>query len=96
VCLSFCRHQILTLCRLQVNHLSTMLLSLLLLPRMLQTADVYGTHPHMAVVCSETHFTTDFDKLKKLLAAPSFLEEMSSREYCTRMSVASRHTAHKC
>ena len=46
----------------QVNNLSTSLLALLLLPRMLETADKYNTSPRLVVVASEVHYWAVVDK----------------------------------
>jgi retinol dehydrogenase-12 len=68
-----------------VNHLSTALVSLLLLPRMLETARTHGTHPRLVVVTSETHFWADLDA--EVRAAPSLLGVLSSRAYCVDQCV---------
>ncbi|PPQ72440.1 hypothetical protein CVT26_003769 [Gymnopilus dilepis] len=46
----------------QVNNLSTSLLALFLLPRMLETADKYNTSPRLVVVASEVHYWAVVDK----------------------------------
>jgi retinol dehydrogenase-12 len=70
-----------------VNYLSTALLSLLLLPRMVQTGQAHSTHPHLVVVTSESHLVATFDM--RLLDAPSIFEKMSDRTYFTRRKVVS-------
>jgi retinol dehydrogenase-12 len=72
---------VLTLCRLQVNHLSTALVSLLLLPIMIKTAKIHGTSPRLELVSSEMHYIANI--APTLLSAPAILEKMSSKEHCT-------------
>lgn len=47
--------------RFQVNDLSTSLLALLLLPKMLHTAEKYQTTPRLVIVSSEVHMSTKID-----------------------------------
>ncbi|KAF9485524.1 short-chain dehydrogenase [Pholiota conissans] len=46
----------------QVNNLSTSLLALLLLPRLVETAQKYQTTPRLVIVSSEMHFVTTIDE----------------------------------
>jgi retinol dehydrogenase 12 len=78
----FPSHVILTFaCSIQVNHLGTTLISLLLLPRLEQTAQKYGTKPRLTVVTSDRHFQITFKA--DVLQSRGIVEKLSSREYCT-------------
>jgi retinol dehydrogenase-12 len=66
---------------LQVNHLGTSLISLLLLPIMIKTGETFGTHPRLTIVTSVAHYDAVFPP--ELLASPNVLQTMSSKEYCT-------------
>ncbi|KAF5322502.1 hypothetical protein D9619_002190 [Psilocybe cf. subviscida] len=57
---------------LQINNLSTSLLALLLLPRMIQTAKEHHTTPRMVIVSSEMHYMTQFEK--ELMESPNPLQ----------------------
>ena len=46
---------------LQVNNLSTSLLALLLLPRMIATAKTHNTTPRLVIVASEVHYWTKIE-----------------------------------
>jgi hypothetical protein len=45
-----------TLDRVQVNHLSTALLTVLLLPTLVGTADKHTSYPSISIVASEAHY----------------------------------------
>ncbi|KAJ7450968.1 hypothetical protein B0H11DRAFT_2161807 [Mycena galericulata] len=66
---------------LQVNHLSTSLLALLLLPSMVNTAVRYGTLPRLVVVSSGAHYWHAVDK--PLRDDPEIVKTMGGAEYCT-------------
>jgi retinol dehydrogenase-12 len=76
--------------RIQVNHLSTSLLTLLLLPTIARTAEKYNTNPHVTVVSSDMHLM-----IKKfpstITEKPSILEALSDPAYCNSSSVSYRH-----
>jgi retinol dehydrogenase-12 len=62
---------------IQVNHLSTSLLTLRLLPLMKRTASEHGTHPTVTIVSSEVHHevklpkaVTDQPNVMKALSDP--------------------------
>ncbi|KAJ6616967.1 hypothetical protein B0H10DRAFT_2434660 [Mycena sp. CBHHK59/15] len=74
---------------LQVNCLSTTLLALLLLPRMVKTAQKYSTLPRIVVVSSEVHYWTDIEK--KVCENPGILATLGSSEYCTKKVMQSRY-----
>lgn len=69
--------------RLHVNHLSTALISLLLLPKMEATAKLRGSgsKPRLVIVSSEVHHWYQFDA--KALAKKDLLKYLGSEEYCT-------------
>lgn len=70
---------------LQVNHLGTSLLSLLLLPTLLKTANEAGTVSRLVVVSSDMHYFADFTKEEQ--ASPHILNKLNSKQYCTKPSV---------
>ena len=61
---------------LQVNHLATALLSLLLLRRLRATSNLTGRPARMTFTTSEVHMWTPF----KEQSAPNFLKQMDKRE----------------
>ncbi|KAJ7799135.1 hypothetical protein B0H14DRAFT_2388227 [Mycena olivaceomarginata] len=65
---------------LQVNHLSTSLLALLLLPAMIKTAHQYSTTPRLVVVSSGAHYWLNINK--NLYEDPEVLKTLGSAEYC--------------
>lgn len=71
---------------LQVNHLSTSLLSLLLLPHLAKTGKD-TVNSRLVIVSSDAHYLGVFSK--KDLEAPNTLELISSKEYCGRLQVLS-------
>ncbi|TFK96207.1 hypothetical protein BDV98DRAFT_536903 [Pterulicium gracile] len=73
---------------LHVNHLSTALISLLLLPKMEATAKLRGSgsKPRLVIVSSEVHHWYQFDA--KALAKKDLLKYLGSEEYCTPAEIA--------
>ncbi|KAJ7581186.1 hypothetical protein C8J56DRAFT_1057183 [Mycena floridula] len=66
---------------LQANNLSQELLSLLLVPKMLETAKRFSVVPRLVVVSSDVHFrVTEADP--ELINATNIHERLSSKEYC--------------
>ncbi|KAJ7483219.1 hypothetical protein FB451DRAFT_1393347 [Mycena latifolia] len=78
---------------LQVNCLSTSLLALLLLPRMVQTATEHGTLPRIVVVSSGAHYYVTLDKA--LREDPEMLKTVGSEEYCTPQKMMRRYVLTK-
>ncbi|EAU81690.1 short-chain dehydrogenase [Coprinopsis cinerea okayama7 len=74
---------------LQVNALSTLLSSVLLVPVMLKTAEKYGTQPRITIVSSGMHYWTKFEK--KVVDSDDPLKVLSSREYCTKSVMGRRY-----
>ncbi|KAJ3525459.1 hypothetical protein NM688_g8399 [Phlebia brevispora] len=74
---------------LQVNHLSTALLSILLLPNLVRTAQKNGTRSRLVIVSSDTHFWTKFNE--ELLDSPSILEKLNDKQYCVTGGMAHRY-----
>jgi hypothetical protein len=70
---------------MQVNHLSTALVSLLLLPIMTKTAKTYGTASRLAIVSSEMHYMAKITST--LMAAPAIFETLASKEYSTKRHI---------
>ncbi|KAJ7921228.1 hypothetical protein B0H13DRAFT_2318584 [Mycena leptocephala] len=63
--------------RLQVNHLSTSLLALLLLPAMIKTAQQHSTLPRLVVVSSGALYWVEFDK--SVRENPDMLKTLGTR-----------------
>ena len=76
--------------RLQVNHLSTALLSLLLLPNMAKAAQEHKSHARLVLVSSEMHF---FARISEdLKVAPSgILKTLNDPQFCTPERFRSRY-----
>ncbi|PPQ80665.1 hypothetical protein CVT25_001627 [Psilocybe cyanescens] len=77
----------------QVNYLSTSLLALLLLPRMVDTANMYETTPRIVVVTSEVHHWAKIDNA--IFNAPNPLELYGSKEQFTPKIQANRYVETK-
>ena len=72
--------------RLQVNVLSTALLSILLVPHLLETAKRYpGIQPRVVILTSDAHYDGELDDA--ILAGPSPFRVMNSKEYYQKMFV---------
>jgi retinol dehydrogenase-12 len=62
--------------RIQVNHLSTCLLILLLVPILARTAETYNSDPHVTIVSSDLHLMVK--RLpRKVIEQPAILEALS-------------------
>jgi retinol dehydrogenase-12 len=68
-----------------VNHLSTALVPLLLLPLMIKTAKTHGTSPCLELVSSEMHYMANITPA--IMNAPAMIKKMSSKEHCTSRQV---------
>ncbi|TFK54202.1 NAD(P)-binding protein [Heliocybe sulcata] len=64
---------------LHINHLSTALCSLLLLPRLLKTASDFSVQTRLVVVSSEVHYWTAIKE--DVRSSPSILKKLNEREY---------------
>lgn len=78
---------------LQVNHLGTALLSLLLLPSLVRTANKESTVSRLVIVSSDMHYLTDFSKEEQ--ASPKILAKLNSKEYCTTPVIERRYQVTK-
>ncbi|EKM54522.1 uncharacterized protein PHACADRAFT_258430 [Phanerochaete carnosa HHB-10118-sp] len=75
---------------LQVNHLSSALLSFLLLPNLVKAAQEHKSNSRLALVTSEMHFTTRVDD--ELKSAPKgILRTLSDPEYVTPERFSARY-----
>ncbi|THH20352.1 hypothetical protein EW146_g961 [Bondarzewia mesenterica] len=74
---------------LQVNHLSCMLLSLLLLPCMLSSASSSSPYPRMVIVSSDVHYWANLTKDE--LASPNILEKLNDSNYCNSSVMRHRY-----
>ncbi len=81
---------------LQVNHLSTALLALLLVPALARTAKLNLTHSRLVIVASNTHSWTQFGEDLKPENTPSILEKLNERAYCTQKVMGTRYPDSKC
>ena len=66
---------------LQVSHLSTSLLALLLVPRLDKTAHQFGFHPRLVIVSSGVHFFASISH--DVIACTNILDRLSNPNYCT-------------
>ncbi|KZV80721.1 NAD(P)-binding protein [Exidia glandulosa HHB12029] len=71
---------------LQVNHISTALLCILLVPLLNKTAQTFSVFPRIVIISSEMHFFATVED--KVRARPRLLETLSSQEYCTQKHMA--------
>ena len=78
---------------LQVNHLATALLSLLLMPNLIRTAQAHGTISRMVIVSSDMHYSVKLEE--ELLDAPSLLQKLSDKTYCTPEVMEQRYSVTK-
>ena len=69
-------------CSLQVNHLGTALLSLLLLPHLLDTGKRFGSTSRLVIVSSEVHYWAVLPEDVKASSNP--IAKLSSRNYRDR------------
>ncbi|KAI0812412.1 hypothetical protein BC629DRAFT_1589185 [Irpex lacteus] len=67
---------------IHVNHLSTSLLSLLLLPNLVKAAEQNSSTSRLVIVGSETHFWTKFDS-DLINSDVGILKRLNDKEYCT-------------
>jgi hypothetical protein len=80
------------ICRLQVNHLSTALLSFLLVPNMLKAAELHASSSRLVIVASEMHFVTHFDEA---MIRSGIVAKLNDKEYCTPEVMSARYPASK-
>ena len=73
-----------------VNHLSTALLSFLLLPNLVKAAEVHTSTSRIVITGSETHFWTKFDS-DVINAEPGLLKKLSDKDYCTPQVMFNRY-----
>ncbi|KAJ7497994.1 hypothetical protein B0H11DRAFT_1998217 [Mycena galericulata] len=69
---------------IQVNHLSTSLLALLLLPSMINTAREHSTYPRIVVVSSGAFYWIDIKK--PVVDDPEIIKTIGGAEYCSTKS----------
>jgi hypothetical protein len=75
--------------RIQVNHLSTSLLTLLLLPTFVRTAEKYGGYPNITIVASDVHYWA------KPLPKEKILSTLSDPKFCTFSVMSDRYNVSK-
>ncbi|KAI0267300.1 hypothetical protein BC834DRAFT_968824 [Gloeopeniophorella convolvens] len=75
---------------LQVNHLSAMLLTVLLLPCLLRAASSGSSrNPRVVIVSSAVHFWTNVSSEE--LASNKILDKLNDKEYCTSSVMVNRY-----
>ncbi|TFY70512.1 hypothetical protein EVG20_g2488 [Dentipellis fragilis] len=74
---------------LQINDLSCALLSMLLLPRMLESAKTSISRPRMVIVASEVHFWATVNDEER--ASPRILDKANNKEYCEASAMGRRY-----
>lgn len=74
---------------LQVNDLSLSLLTILLLPRLLETAKQCRTTPRVVLVTSVAHYRAEIED--KVLDSPNAFDVLGSKEYCTPKILKARY-----
>ncbi|KIP04214.1 hypothetical protein PHLGIDRAFT_120903 [Phlebiopsis gigantea 11061_1 CR5-6] len=67
--------------QLQVNHLSTALVSILLAPNMARAAGEHNSHSRLVVVCSGLHGAA---QPEKVTPAPNILHALNDEQYCSK------------
>ena len=79
---------------LQVNHLSTALVSFLLLPNMIKAAEKRKSKSRLVIVSSAVHH---WAHLEKITSSPDLLQAMNDKTYCTlEAGMAHRYSDTKC
>lgn len=74
---------------LQVNHLSTALACLLLLPNMVRAAQEHKSHARLVITTSGLHMAARFGE--DLASAPSILHALNSAEVCASERFQTRY-----
>lgn len=77
------------ICRLQVNHLSTALLSFLLVPNMVKAATEHSFNARLVVVSSGVHHWARFEKV---ISAPNILQRLNDEGYCVPENMEHRYS----
>jgi len=68
--------------RLHVNHLSAMLLTVLLLPCLLKAASSGSSpNPRVVIVASDAHYSATISK--EVAESDKILEKLNNKDYCT-------------
>lgn len=75
-------------CRLQVNHLSTSLAILLLVPNLVRAAREKLTTSRVVITSSGVHMSVPVDELA---SSSDILKKMSDPEFCTPQNLAARY-----
>jgi len=78
---------------LQVNYLAPALLSLLLLPHLLKSAQDASATPRLIFVSSDVHYWTEISS--EAQECPNLLEKIGSQEYCTPSVMSYRYSTTK-
>ncbi|KAI0341927.1 NAD(P)-binding protein [Trametopsis cervina] len=77
---------------LQVNHLSTALVSFLLVPNLVKAAELHSSQSRVVVVASEVHHWTQFDQQA---VQQGILSQLNGKEHCTPEVMAIRYPTTK-
>ena len=73
----------------RVAPFSAAILSLALLPRLVETASRHGGHPRIVQVASDVHYWSSF--AKGVLDSPNMFEKLSDKAYCTSSEMRGRY-----
>ncbi|KIK64244.1 hypothetical protein GYMLUDRAFT_71648 [Collybiopsis luxurians FD-317 M1] len=68
---------------LQVNYLSNALLSILLLPNLIQASTTSGVPSRLVFISSDVHYSLPSRAVDAFRNAPNIIEAVSRKEYCT-------------
>lgn len=80
-------------CSLQVNHLSTSLLTFLLVPNLAKAASLHGSSSRVVIVSSGAAFASTFDEE---FMKGDFLAKLNDKELCVPHMMAHRYPDTKC
>ena len=81
-------------CRLQINHVSTALVSILLVPNMARAAREHNSHSRLVIVCSGLHASA---RPEKVTPAPNMLHALNDAQYCSKPeTMGGRYNDTKC
>src|ERR1700761_2575255 len=84
--LSVCRFLTMRYSRLQINHLSVSLLTILLLPLMMATASKSNSPPRIVIATSDSHSSVKPKYLPMDKPTPSLLSNLNDQEYSAKFS----------
>lgn len=78
---------------LQINDLATFLLSILLLPHLIRTAQEFSTTPRLSIVASDVHYFADIPQAA--LDSPNVFRTLSDKQHCETHGMRRRYPESK-